>query len=414
MSIFPVSGKVRIPSTMPVSAIMDRRPEDRSSGRQPSALSKKHARFFNAPLRCGCKEEIHMLPYFALAGFSLAGGPLLSRRPESRRRLLLAFGLACWLLASLRYVTGFDYRSYERAFHKIAAAGLSILTSPNAPEAGYVLLNWAASLFGGYRAFLFLVHLLFTALVLLWIARYSPAPWLSVYLFVTLQYFAMSMNLLRQSLAAAVILWTYPFLRQRRFLPFCGVVLLSACFHRSALFMLPFYFLLNLPVSRRHYAIAAAAAGLVHLLLNPLLRLLFAALPLYRSYPGGRYWQGNSAVYLLAPLGCFFFTLPLVRRAARSPSASPVLANSAFYSLLLQSLITRHFILERLSIYTAFFSILALPEAVQEIGGRRRANMWTGLLAACCLAYLLFAAQQGFHGVYPYHGIWNKAASPGA
>ena len=179
------------------------------------------------------REEREMLPYFALIALGLAGEPLLSRHPEYRRKFLLLFGLACWLLASLRYVTGFDYRSYEAVFQKIAGQGLASLT---AREPGYFLLNWTTALWGGgYRTFLFLVHLLVTALVLLWIGRYSSAPWLSVYLFVTLQYFAMSMNLLRQSIAAAIVLWTYPFLRRRRFLPFCGIVLLASCFHQPCL-----------------------------------------------------------------------------------------------------------------------------------------------------------------------------------
>ena len=413
--------------------MMDSRPEDFSSGRPPAPYGTHFQRYPTAwsgkPSHFRIKsqgvyltaesvsmprmrEEREMLPYFALIALGLAGEPLLSRHPEYRRKFLLLFGLACWLLASLRYVTGFDYRSYEAVFQKIAGQGLASLT---AREPGYFLLNWTTALWGGgYRAFLFLVHLLVTALVLLWIGRYSSAPWLSVYLFVTLQYFAMSMNLLRQSIAAAIVLWTYPFLRRRRFLPFCGIVLLASCFHQSALFMFPLYVLLNLRVSKRHYTAAAAIAGLAYLFADPLLQLLLTVLPVYRSYPGGRYWQGNSAVYLLAPLGCFFFSLPLIRQAVRNPSASPVLANSAFYSLLIQMFITRHFILERLSIYTAFFSILALPEAVREVNGGRRAKVWTILLAACCLAYFIFAAQQGFHGVYPYHGIWSRAASSGA
>ena len=203
-----------------------------------------------------------MIPYLIFIGCALAGGPLLAKQPEYRRKFLLAFALACWLLASLRYVTGFDYRSYETAFQNITAGGLSSLTVSGKIEPGYILLNLVTDfLGGGYRALLFLVHLLFTLLVFLWIERYSPSPWLSVYLFITLQYFAMSMNLLRQSLAAAAILWTYPFLQRRRFLPFCAVTLLAFCFHRSALFMLPFYFLLNLRVSRRHYTAAAILAG---------------------------------------------------------------------------------------------------------------------------------------------------------
>ena len=77
--------------------------------------------------------------------------------------------------------------------------------------------------------------------------------------------------------------------------------------------------------------------------------------------------------------------------------------------MLLQLFITRHFILERFSIYTAFFSLPSLPEAAQ--GERRRISPKgrTALLAAGALAYFLFAAREGFHGVYPYHGVWERA-----
>lgn len=94
-----------------------------------------------------------MLPYFALIALGLAGEPLLSRHPEYRRKFLLLFGLACWLLASLRYVTGFDYRSYEAVFQKIAGQGLASLT---AREPGYFLLNWTTALWGGCSATRFL------------------------------------------------------------------------------------------------------------------------------------------------------------------------------------------------------------------------------------------------------------------
>ena len=36
----------------------------------------------------------------------------------------------------------------------------------------------------------------------------------------------------------------------------------------------------------------------------------------------------------------------------------------------------------------------------------------TALLIAAALAYFLFAASQGFHGVYPYHGVWTRELTP--
>lgn len=269
----------------------------------------------------------------------------------------------------------------------------------------------AAQLGGDYRIFLFVFHFLLTALVFVWIGRYSPSPWLSVFLFLTLQYFALSMNFLRQALAAAIVIWSYPFLKKRRFLPACGLVLLAACFHRTSLVMLPLCFLLALPPSRPHYGLASFTAGAVYFLMDPLINIAISIVPKYQHYLTEKYWQGNSFLYVLMPLGCFLFTLPLLRQTIRDKS-SPVLVNSVFYALLIQLFITRHFILERLSIYVAMFSLLALPAAVfspcKQISQKTR----IGILILGALAYFLFAVSQGFHGVYPYHGIWERALTP--
>lgn len=349
-----------------------------------------------------------VFPYILLTGVSLAGGLLPLRRSSFRWGYLLTMGLACWLIAALRYVTGFDYRFYESVFYA-AASGLE---GADWSEPGYLLLNRAVSLLGGdYRAFLFVFHLLLTALVFVWIGRYSAAPWLSVFLFFTLQHFALSMNFLRQALAAAIVIWVYPFLANRRFLPACGLVLLAACFHRTALVMLPLCFLLTLPATGLHYGLAAFTAAAAYFLMDPLIQIVVAILPKYQHYLTEKYWQGNSFLYTLMPLGCFLFTLPLLRRTRRDQS-SPVLPNSVFYALLLQLFITRHFILERLSVYAAMFSLLALPAAAAVPGKQVSAKLRTGILILGGLAYLLFAASQGFHGVYPYHGIWDRALTP--
>lgn len=318
-------------------------------------------------------------------------------------------GLACWLLASLRYVTGFDYRFYESAFQSIAASGLS---GANWSEPGYLLLNLAVSLlWNDYRGFLFIFHFLLTALVFVWIGRYSPSPWLSVFLFFTLQYFALSMNFLRQALAAAIVLWVYPFLKDRRFPPACATILLAACFHRTALIMLPLCVVLTLPPTKRHYGLAALAAGAAYFLMDPLINIAVTIAPKYQHYLTEKYWQGNSFLYVLMPLSCFLFAIPLLRQTVREKS-SPILVNSVFYALLIQLFITRHFILERLSIYVAMFSLLALPAAALAPSQRISSRTRTGILIAGALTYFLFAASQGFHGVYPYHGIWERAATP--
>ena len=350
-----------------------------------------------------------MFPYYFLIGASLAGATLPLQRPRYRWGYLLITGLACWLLASLRYVTGFDYRFYESTFQSISTSGLG---GADWSEPGYVLLNWAVSLFGGnYRVFLFVFHFLLTTLVFSWIGRYSQSPWLSIFLFFTMQHFALSMNFLRQALAAAIVLWAYPFLKSRRFLPACGLMLLASCFHRTALIMLPLCVLITLPPTKRHYGLAAFTAGTVYVLMDPLISIAVTIVPKYQHYLTEKYWQGNSFLYVLMPLGCFLFSIPLLCQTAQGKT-SPVLANSVFYSMLIQLFITRHFILERLSIYPAMFSLLVLPAAALVPGKWISTKARIGVLIAGAFVYFLFAANQGFHGVYPYHGIWERAITP--
>ena len=122
-------------------------------------------------------------------------------------------------------------------------------------------------------------------------------------------------------------------MQSRRFLPACAIVL-SAAF----------------------------ATAVTYFAMDPLIDLAVTFFPKYQHYLTEKYWQGNSFLYILLPLGCFLFALPLLWQTMKERS-SAILVNSVFYTLLIQLFITRHFILERLSVYVAIFVLLALPEA---------------------------------------------------
>lgn len=218
------------------------------------------------------------------------------------------------------------------------------------------------------------------------------------------------MNFLRQSLAAAIILWIYPFLKSRRFLLCIAIILFASTFHRTALVMLPLCFVLTLRPTRRHYGSALLAVAITYLSMDTMIGAILKFLPKYQHYITEKYWQGNSLIYILLPLGCSLFTIPLSKQAYRYPDISPVLANAMFYSFLIQIFITKHFILERFSIYVSFFSLIALPESINAPCKLSRKGRLAILLVGCLL-YFCFAASQNFHGVYPYRGIWDKAIS---
>lgn len=353
-----------------------------------------------------------MIPYILLLTASLIGGLVLKKWPAKHVYwgYLLVMGCACWLLSALRYLTGFDYRFYESVFQTIRNTPFPAFLGYEGMEPGFLLLNKLVAWCGGdYRVFLVLFHLLLTAMVFWWIGKYSKSPWLSVFLYITLQFFAMSMNLLRQSMAASIFLLAYPFLTKRKLIPYCAVILVAACFHRSVLIMLPLYFLLHFPITKLHYGIALITVTATYFFMDPLLQWVFTLFPKYQHYLDSKYWQGNSFIYVLLPLCCFLFRFPVFRKEYRERIPSPILTNALFYSLLIQLFITRHFLLERFSIYIALFALLALPEAALTPYSKVPSKVRITLLLLGGFAYFLFAAVQGFHDVYPYVGFWQQA-----
>ena len=92
------------------------------------------------------------------------------------------------------------------------------------------------------------------------IKRYSVNYILSVFLFITSGVYTFFFNGLRQGLAMAVFSLALPFLLDRKIIPYVLVCLGASLFHITALFMIPFYFLVNLEI-KPLYRIVATFLG---------------------------------------------------------------------------------------------------------------------------------------------------------
>ncbi len=386
-----------------------------------------------------------MAVYFGMAVFLCAGSvlwgdqaqALTKKQRESMQNLfLLVVGAMFVLVATCRYGIGYDYFNYQNLYNELGPMSVPELLQNHVAREfiGYSLFTRAMYLLGlSYRQLLLVVNLLLTGIVLWFVRRYSPLPWMGLYLYLTLQFFAHSMNLFRQSIAATICLLAYPFLRKRKLPVFLLIVLLAATFHTSALFFLPFYWVLNWRCDGRLFGVFGAAAAAVYLFSNQVAQFLTQYLfPNYAGYIGSRYWVGLGYRYAVFPI-LYFAAVWLLRRQLldRDPG-NRILINSTFYVMLLYIFCTHHMILERFSIYLFPYAMVLLPKLVvsflpqeqpafavrltKEQKAQREQQRYLALLATLlvvvvCFGYLLFASQQGtngFHKVYPYVSIWNQ------
>ena len=188
----------------------------------------------------------------------LAAGCIIGIYTKPSQKNILLFGSACLivLFQSLRWRTGTDWPPYEEFFRYC-------LSHPSSFgfEFGYAFLNRAVRTFtDSYTVFLFVECGLTVFFWTLFIRKMdTQAPCM-----ILLSLFAATVFPIRYTLAAAIILCSYIYILQRRFIPFLCMVFLAFSIHRTVIVFLPIYF-----IATKHYStrtvfliyLSALAAG---------------------------------------------------------------------------------------------------------------------------------------------------------
>ncbi len=236
---------------------------------------------------------------FALATAAVCGAsrlipPLGERalitRADTRRRawqgylLLLAAITPLILLSALRVGIGTDYYyTYIPRFNEIVAGERTHY------EIGFYLINRAVALFTDNPQWLIALTSVMYAVCIftMWYKQAEDLPFCVLFLLAGGEYF-ISLNNVRQALAAAVLLCGAGLLRQRQWLWFALLTALAATLHQS---MLVGYAILALAVACAYIphrpmviataALGAAAVGVLHLCPDAVAALLPARLAEY-------------------------------------------------------------------------------------------------------------------------------------
>lgn len=346
---------------------------------------------------------------------------------RQRQRTTLYYLAAAFLslafLASFRYAIGFDYFSYRNIYQLYGTVPIGNIFRYLWNEPLFYASCRLFSLAGlPYPAFLLVVNLFLMSVSMQFVYRYSRIPWVSVYLYITLQFLAYNMNLIRQSIAVAFFLLAYPYLKSKKPLPYTLLILVGGLFHNSLLFLYPLYFLLPRKHSRRLVGAILALACLGYLSFDPLFHVLAPALPLkYANYQGSYFWNANGLEYVALP-ALYCLLVYCFRNRIGDPVQRSIYLNSAFYQFVISLFITKHFILERFAIYPFALSLLAIPEIIgsyrdgtpdkKETG--TRAMKYRHVLSLFLIfgaAWFCFAAAKGYHRVYPYVSLLDKSLS---
>lgn len=328
------------------------------------------------------------------------------RRVILHERRILAFlaFLPLFLVSALRNQVGGDYIGYERIFRNVSE-GVDIYAEP-----GFWLLNRLVLVYSDNIQWVYAISAAVTLALLFWgIFRDSPNPVLSLFLLAAMGYFFSSFNILRQFIAAAILFAGFRLLLARKFLPYLALVLLAMTFHKTAVVMLPFYFLLNLRL-KQSYQIALAVCGLC---LFPFRERLTALLVnvFYPQYANTNLIQPLSlleCVYYLAVFGGLVLLSNLYRERFFTSRTNTFLYNAMYYTFLMYLCLSFVPEINRVALYTELLVLLHIPRLLLAEEDRRVCRLYTAVLVFGFTGYCVISlAVLGRWNVLPYVSIFS-------
>ncbi len=382
--------------------------------------------------------------YYILTAVFAGGAFLCFYRPSKRKTTVFIISAALLMLSisALRYGIGFDYNTYAAQYGEIASKSIAEFMMEYHSDIGFCVFMKLCTFISKEPAFFFfassLVVSVLTAVCVKVFIDESLAGF-SMYFFMTMGFFYGSMNLIRQYTAALISVFSIKFMRSRKFIPFLCIVIAAALFHKSALILIPVYFIANIRLNRRTVIIYGVGTAFMYLFSEPVLKFITKYVYSYYDVESSLFMQGTGNIYIVVPL--IIFILAFIMR----DKLDPIFVNYSLFSLILHILMTKHFILERLAIYFSITYIFLLPGIIAALyshmkydelayiqakqtakaqrGGLQKqlrlsadaaksyrdskSFFIAGVVFLMCISfvYQILAQNLNFHGVFPYQMI---------
>ncbi len=158
----------------------------------------------------------------------------------NRSYVILMFAILGIMMMFRAESVGNDTFEYKQLFYLFNSIDMSNLSTRY--EIGYIILNKLLGCISSNPQIIFIFTGAFVAFTFgRFILKYSTIPWLSVVMFIALQFFDLSMSGMRQILAISILTLAYDQLVNQKLFKFVFIVLIATAMHISSIIFLLFY-----------------------------------------------------------------------------------------------------------------------------------------------------------------------------
>lgn len=319
--------------------------------------------------------------------------------------LFVSFSTMIFVAGLRDWSIGTDSIDYVRYFERVETFADSAELAMKTKEYGYWTLSWLVHRFSGQYIFLFLsIALVVVSCYQRTILKYSYNSTISFYVFITLGFYTFFFNGARQGLACAICALAVGPLIRSEFKKYVVVVLVATLFHKTALIMLPLYFLLRKKNTLRTNALFGVLA-LVAALSLPYVVDTFSQ---YDSRYQGYGASGEGGGFLMSAFNIvlwLFFYVFQQRASIGKRQYYSVFLNMLFFSAVisLTSIVLRinpSGIL-RLTVYFNIGAIFLLPLCYESFSNRLSKKVFISVTGVFLVVYFVMTTSS-FGQLVPY------------
>lgn len=299
-------------------------------------------------------------------------------------------------------------------------------------EIGYIIYMRIIALSGvGYLGFQFITSTFIFSSICRFVKRHSNNIAFTFFVFMTSQMFFASMNITRQYLAIAILLFSIESIKDRKFIKFCIFVLIATSIHFTAITFLVVYPLVNLKLNRTKTIILLLIGSVVSLLFNQVVRIFVNITGRYANYLESGYFnfEDNIAIYLSLGINLCFFLVAFFTRywkgitlqkgniGFKRHNQTEILKVSddklwyvfCLLTLILSIIGLNATIMNRVESYFSIFFLVYIPSVIKNIRRKEiRGIVTVGIIIGLFSSFVVVMVYRPYWTtVFPYEWFWN-------
>lgn len=334
---------------------------------------------------------------------------------DKRKALLISFCFITLLASIRKYTVGVDTQQFYRAFSKINIDKTWNFRNFRYEPGFYYFCKIVGRFVSNAQVLIILTSVFINASVYRFIKNNSKDYFLSTILYLLAFCYFSNMNIMRQAIAVAILLYGFEFLKEKKYIKYIITILIASMFHTVAFACSLLLFFYMLPNKKAVYFIEVLIAILTFIFYKQFFEILSLRFG-YEGYAKSRFAVSNYFGSLLLAMENLLIILFLLfssysKKIPYEEKNLKLYIVAEILYLWFSFLVVRMNIFNRISSLYSIYVIIIIPFILEHMKKVNKSNYRIAYSVILCVYFLSFSIictlRPEWHRAIPYMFFWS-------